>query len=742
MGNASVKTLPSKSEDHSMEETAWECINLETFILVWLDPNVDTSAENCETQNRLREILTCLITFNRIENCENWLKTCSIDQKIILIVSGAFGEKLVPKIHYLPWIISIYVYCLDVPRNIPWSETYPKVRAVLSNTSILLKKLSRNQINLENIEDFKALQVYSLDVDTASYIWYELLLEILLSSDYLPSIPTSDAFREILRRYSSNDKYGLESIAEFERMYRPDKAVSYLMGDSTLARHLNKILRERQVNMLFPSRFLLMDIHKQLIAHQAGSLDAYRLQPMIKSQMETLLSSSGQIVVYNGFLSGSTNRSRLLSTINKDDQFETVLMHIHAEYRSDVAPFAFLREIDSGVGKEIDQEVLFMCGAIFRLGRLVYQENIWTLQLTLMSDKDIPELFTRKQKLKQTHSFCQIGDLLNHCGENKQALIFYEQLLQELPDQHLLIPRITEQLSISLKSQSSFHFPPNTRYILIDLSTYMTDRTTEMLESLNALTSDMIYVSEDTMTKDVFEQFDRPLKVFTTTSFAKSLNGLPDLIRIFTLEKVHSNIEGFLIQLVDEIIQDYQTEANQYFQIDDIHLAKQLQDKIHSIQKQFTHKTPFKPDLNPIEYSLVFLVINNEDINSIQDNFNEFFVSYQFFSEKDLCHEYIVEHEYSTEIFLLIFSNDPSTIFDQFSNVKYVYCLSPNKKFGERIFSNRRGLEHKLTLDLLEYYDELGDRYELNKQWTFAKEIFLKGEQLSRFLSKHFYSKK
>lgn len=737
MGSANIKSLLWPTADHPVKGS----IELETFTLVWLDPNVDSHEGNRETQNSLRKILSCLVTFDQISTCEYCLKQCDINQKIILITSGAFGETIVPKIHYLPSIISIYVYCLDVPRNISWSKTYPKVRAVLSSKHYLLQELSNNQIYLEHIEDSKSLQAYSLDVSTASYIWYELLLEILLSSDYLPSIPTSEAFREILRKYSSNDKYGLESIARFERTYRRDKAVSYLMNDSTLARHLNKILRERQVNMLFPSRFLLVDIHKQLLAHQASSLHAYRLQPMIKSQMETLRANPGQIVVYNGFLPASTNRSRLLSSITKDNPFEMVLMHIQAEYRSGVAPFAYLHEIDSSIETTNHDEVLFMCGAIFQLGRLEHQEDIWVLNLKLMSDQDIPELFTRKQKLIQTHDFRQIGDLLNHCGENNQASIFYDQLLQELPDEHILIPRLTEQLSISLESQLSFHFPPNTRYVLVDLSI---DHAMKMLNCLNALTSDEIYVSEKTMAKDVFERFDRPLKVFTTTSFAQSLGDLPDLIRIFTLEKVHSNIEDFLYQLVDEILRDYQRELDQYSQLGDIHHAKQLQDKIHSIEKQFPRKTLAKAPQQSIEYSLVFLVLNNEDLSSIRTDFNEFFIFFQFFFNIDLCHQYIVEQGYSTEIFLIIVSIDSSNIleqFIQFSNVKYVYCLS-SKKSSQRIFSNRRSLEHQLCLDLFEYYDELGDRYELNKHSTLARDIFRKGKQLSRFMCEHFYSKK
>lgn len=118
------KSPPSKALTTTTATTTvpTEKIKLETFLLVWLDQNIDTSPENKATQNKLRNILTCLVTFDNVESCEQWLKKCTMEEKIVLIVSGAFGEYIVPKIHYLPTIISIYVYCLDVSRNEPWAK--------------------------------------------------------------------------------------------------------------------------------------------------------------------------------------------------------------------------------------------------------------------------------------------------------------------------------------------------------------------------------------------------------------------------------------------------------------------------------------------------------------------------------------------------------------------------------------------------------------------------------------------
>lgn len=756
MGNKTGKNLVSKFWKRS-KTSSIEQINLETFLLVWLDPNVNTIDENRTTQIRLRNILTYLVTFDNIESCETWLKKYDNDEKIVLIVSGAYGEKLVPKIHYLPSIISIYVYCLDVNRNTPWSKNYSKIRDVISNTEILLEKLSMNQTNLESVEDSKALEIYSSDMKIASYIWYQLLLEILLSPDYLSSNNTSDEFLQILREYSSYDQYGLNLISQFERTYDPKHAVSWLMNDTLLARFLNKVLRERDINLLFILRFLLVDIHQQIIKYQADSLDVFRIQPMTKSQMESLLANSGQLLVINGFLFASTNKPQLMSTMTNDDQYETVLINIKANYRSGVAPFAFLRDMDSNIEEQVDREILFMCGSIFLVGPLVYEESIWTLQLTLISDHDVPELFEMKQQLKKTRNLFMIGDLLNHCEQSDQAIVYYERLHSELPKQHILIPEIDKQLSIISKSDSS----QSNRYILINLSSHMTAFASAMLVTLRSLTLDEIYVHNDEITLDFSKWSDQSILLFTTAQFAMSLKDLPKSFTVFILDtddsKIneqyrYATIEDLISQLADEIVRKYRLDAYGYHKRDELTKAKELEDKANKIyrdlleiQTKFTTNTILNKTSNDFKPSLILLIPNNEDITTIKNYFDDFFSSnYSFYNEHQ-CHQHIVEHENTDEVFLIILTDYQSSIttnFRQFSNVKYVYSYGKLKNKKERIFPIRDDLYYQLTLDLIRYYAELGDEYEMNNQRKIAREIFLKGQKLCQFLNENFFSKK
>lgn len=101
--------------------------NLETFFLLWLDASVNESEENIDAQQQLRTSINYLKTFEDSDQCEEYIRSRSKDDRIVLIISGRFGKIIVPKIHSLRQISSIYVYCKDKKRNETWANQFKKV---------------------------------------------------------------------------------------------------------------------------------------------------------------------------------------------------------------------------------------------------------------------------------------------------------------------------------------------------------------------------------------------------------------------------------------------------------------------------------------------------------------------------------------------------------------------------------------------------------------------------------------
>lgn len=99
----------------------------ETSILIWLDACVNTSKDNIEAQEELTSILNKFKTFEDLNDCQKYIQSVSLNDRIVLIVSGQLGRQLIPKIHQLEQLSSIYIYCMNKEANEKWSKDFEKV---------------------------------------------------------------------------------------------------------------------------------------------------------------------------------------------------------------------------------------------------------------------------------------------------------------------------------------------------------------------------------------------------------------------------------------------------------------------------------------------------------------------------------------------------------------------------------------------------------------------------------------
>jgi hypothetical protein len=105
--------------------------NVETFSLIWLDATVNTSPENIKSQSILRESINQLKTFDNGDECIKYIEYLSANDRIILISSGNLGRSIVPRIHELRQIFSIYIYCMNKEAHEQWTKKFIKVIKIL-----------------------------------------------------------------------------------------------------------------------------------------------------------------------------------------------------------------------------------------------------------------------------------------------------------------------------------------------------------------------------------------------------------------------------------------------------------------------------------------------------------------------------------------------------------------------------------------------------------------------------------
>jgi hypothetical protein len=104
--------------------------NLETFSIIWLDANPDIYW-GTDVQKKLRNVINHLKHFNDEGICQQYIKQRSADERLVLIVNSQLGRQVVPCIHHLRQVTSIYVYCTDENMNEQWTNNFIKVRLFL-----------------------------------------------------------------------------------------------------------------------------------------------------------------------------------------------------------------------------------------------------------------------------------------------------------------------------------------------------------------------------------------------------------------------------------------------------------------------------------------------------------------------------------------------------------------------------------------------------------------------------------
>ena len=98
--------------------------HLELFSLVWLDDNIK---EDRGTQQKLQAIINHLKKFHDVHACQKYIEERPKDDRIVLIVNGRLGQDLMPSVHNLPQVSSIYVYCMNKQENEQWAHEFTKV---------------------------------------------------------------------------------------------------------------------------------------------------------------------------------------------------------------------------------------------------------------------------------------------------------------------------------------------------------------------------------------------------------------------------------------------------------------------------------------------------------------------------------------------------------------------------------------------------------------------------------------
>ena len=410
--------------------------NLETFSIFWLDAQVNKTEDNRNTQLKLREIINHLKTFDDQGECHQRILSLSQEDRLVLIVSGRCGRQLVPQIHHLRQVSSIYVYCMDKKANELWTKDFTKIKSVIGELKDIIHVIRQDQQSRVKIEE-----PLSINLLNGNFVHSLLLIDVLIRMKSIES--DKQQLIQLCKKEYENNQKELVFVGEFEKDYRSDKALWWYTRDTFLYKMLNKALRVQNIDLLFLLRFVIGDIYQQLKLYQQQSpIRVFRGQVISIDELDTLRQSINNLISINSFFSTSTNHQKAVGFLNSTEitsDLCRVLFVIDADPQEVKSkPFA---DISSLSDFDNESEVLFMIGSIFRLTKIeeTKDKDIVTIYMELCGDDehDLKELFDHmKNELggrNEEVDLRSFGLVLREMGKYDMAEKIYHRLLAELP---------------------------------------------------------------------------------------------------------------------------------------------------------------------------------------------------------------------------------------------------------------------------------------------------------------------
>ena len=116
---------------------------VQNVLLIWLDSNIDNNSTDCQnTISQLRRTVNTINTFTDGEQCIHFLQNMD-NEKACMIISGALGQHIVPRVHTMSQVDSIFIFCGNKKYHEQWAKDWPKIKGVFTEIEPICEALKQ-----------------------------------------------------------------------------------------------------------------------------------------------------------------------------------------------------------------------------------------------------------------------------------------------------------------------------------------------------------------------------------------------------------------------------------------------------------------------------------------------------------------------------------------------------------------------------------------------------------------------
>ncbi|CAF1063947.1 unnamed protein product [Adineta steineri] len=421
---------------------------LQNVLLIWLDSNIDETNNDCQnTITKLRHAVNDIKTYTNGDQCLEFIQTI-IDNKICMIISGSLGQQIVPRVHNMSQMDSIFIFCGNKKYHEQWTKDWPKIKGVFTDITPICEALKeavhyceQNAIPMSFVGSNK-----KLDQLDPSFMYSQIIKEIILTIQFKQN-HIQDYFDHCRDVFADNTKE-IENIKRLEGEYHNKTPIYWYTCDMFLYPMLNRALRLMNGDIITHMGFFIGDLHRQieqLYKEQyagttaANTFTVYRGQGLSTGDFEQMSKIKGGLISFNNFLSTSTVRNISLGfvqgTITNPDQVG-VLFIMKINPAQSTTPFASIAGVSYFEGEE---EVLFSMHSVFRvqdIKQMGENNRLYEVNLTLTADND-SELsrltdYIRQDSYPDEEGWYRLGTVLYKMGQLDKAEDIYQVLIDQI----------------------------------------------------------------------------------------------------------------------------------------------------------------------------------------------------------------------------------------------------------------------------------------------------------------------
>jgi len=424
------------------------------FVLIWLDVNITDASDDDHhpSINQVRSIINDVNIFNDAYQCMNYLKQIK-HEKAFMIVSGSLGEQVVPHIHDIAKLESIYVFCGRPDRHEHWIKNWSKIKGIYTQIApicdSLKQTIQKNASNLNTLSFVKPIHDHEQNLDRLdqSFMYTQVLKEILLEIEYSPQ-SFQDLIEYCRKEYANNAKE-LIIIKQFEDNYQKHSPIYWYTHPGFIYSTLNRALRMLDIDTIIKMGFFIQDLckaiekvhNKQTDGQAKQSFIVYRGQSLSKDDFDQLVKAKNGLISFNNFLSTSKKRDVSIEFAKdalencSDNENVGIVFKMVIDPSELATPYAFID--DESYFENEEEEVLFSMHTVFRIGeikQITKTNNLYQVILTLINSKnkqlsELTELL--RYETQGTTGWHRLGMLLIKLGKFNKAEQVYK-ILSEL----------------------------------------------------------------------------------------------------------------------------------------------------------------------------------------------------------------------------------------------------------------------------------------------------------------------